>query len=110
MGGYAVKATKMEIHNHHIAWTTDHWTGADKATYSTVTAHWIDDKAWMLKSAVLDFNFFEWSTTGKRIYKDVVVVLQKYQGETEDTIVFDTIGITDTTGIMRKLGKYLRNN
>ena len=47
---------------------------------------------------------------GERIYEDVMVVLQKYQGETEDTIVFDTIGITDTTGNMGKLGKYLRNN
>jgi hypothetical protein len=44
MGGYAVEATKREIRNQHIAWTTDHWTGADKATYTTVTAHWIDDK------------------------------------------------------------------
>ncbi len=110
MCSYAVEATKREIHNHHIAWMTDHWTGQDKATYTTITAHWIDDKTWMLKSAVLDFNFFEGSTTGKRIYEDVVAVLQKYQGETEDTIVFDTIGITDTTGNMGKLGKYLCDN
>jgi hypothetical protein len=54
-----VEATKREIHNHHIAWTTDHWTGQDKATYTTVIAHWIDDKTWMLKSAVLDFKIFE---------------------------------------------------
>ena len=64
----------------------------------------------MLKSAVLDFKNFEGSTTGERIYEDILVVLQKYQGETEDTIVFDTIGITDTTGNMGKLGKYLREN
>ena len=51
MGSYAVEATKQEIRNHHIAWTTDHWTGQDKATYTTVTAHWIDDKTWVLKSA-----------------------------------------------------------
>ena len=89
---------------------TNHWTGQDKATYTTVTAHWIDDKTWMLKSTVLDFKIFEGSTTGKRIYEDVVAVLQKYQGETEDTIVFDTIGITDTTGNMGKLGKYLHDN
>jgi hypothetical protein len=110
MGWYAVEATKREIKNHHIAWTTDHWTGADKATYTTVTAHWIDGKTWMLKSAVLDFKIFEGSTTGERIYEDILVVLQKYQGETEDTIVFDTIGITDTTGNMGKLGKHLREN
>jgi hypothetical protein len=73
-------------------------------------AHWIDGKTWMLKSAVLDFKFFEGSTTGERIYEDILVVLQKYQGETEDTIVFDTTGITDTTGNMGKLGKHLREN
>jgi hypothetical protein len=53
---------------------------------------------------------FEGSNTGKRIYKDVVAVLQKYPGETEDNIVLDTIGITDTTGNMGKLEKYLRDN
>jgi hypothetical protein len=82
----------------------------DKATYTTVTAHWIDDKTWMRKSAVLDFKIFEGLTTGKRIYEDVMAVLKKYQGETEDTIVFNTIGITDTAGNMGKLGKYLRDN
>jgi len=39
MGSYAVEATKREIRNHHIAWTTDHWTGQDKATYTTNTVH-----------------------------------------------------------------------
>ncbi len=109
-GDYAMEATKREVHNHNIAWTTDHWTDADKATYTTVTAHWIDEKAWSLRSTVLDFKIFEGSTTDERIYEDVVAVLQKYQGETQDTIVFDTIGITHTTGNMGKLGKYLRNN
>jgi len=63
-----------------------------------------------LHSACLDFKVFEGSTTGERIYEDIVAVLQKYQGESEDTIVFDTIGITDTTSIMGKLGRYLREN
>jgi hypothetical protein len=84
--------------------------GADKTTYTTVTAHWIDEKAWSLRSAVLDFKFFEGSTSGERIYEDVVAVLQKYQGETQDTIVFDTIAIMDMTGNMGKLGKYLHDN
>jgi hypothetical protein len=110
MGDYAMEATKREVRNHKIAWTTDHWTSADKATYTTVTAHWIDEKAWSLRSAVRDFKIFEGSTTGERIYDDVVAVLQKYQGETKDTIDFDLIGITDTTGSMGKLGKYLCNN
>jgi hypothetical protein len=63
-----------------------------------------------LQSACLDFKVFEGSTTGKLICKDIVVVLRKYQGETEDTIVLDTIGITDTTGNMGKLGRYLRDS
>jgi hypothetical protein len=110
MGGFAVEATKREIRNHKIAWTTDHWTGPDKATYTTVTAHWINNATWTLQSACLDFKVFEGSTTGERIYEDIVAVLQKYQSEAEDTIVFDTIGITDTTGNMGKLGRYLRDN
>jgi hypothetical protein len=57
------------------------------------------------------FQNFEGSTIGERIYEDVVVVLQKDQGEAEaDTIVFDTIGITDTTGNMGKLGRYPHEN
>ena len=110
MGGIAVEATKREIRNHQIAWTTDHWTGADKGTYTTVTAHWINNATWRLHSACLDFKVFEGSTTGERIYEDIIAVLQKYQGGSEDTIVFDTIGITDTTGNMGKLGRYLREN
>ncbi len=39
-----------------------------------------------------------------------MAVIQKYQGEAEDTIVFDTIGITDTTENMGKLGRYLHDN
>ncbi len=69
----------------------------------TVTAHWINHATWKLHSACLDFKVFEGSTTGERIYEDIVAVLQKYQGEAKDTIVFDTIGITDTTGNMGKL-------
>ncbi len=80
MGDYAMEATKREIQNHCIAWTTDHWTGADKATYTIVTAHWIYRKTWILRSAVLDFKVFKGSTTGVMIYEDIVTVLQKFQG------------------------------
>jgi hypothetical protein len=110
MGGFAIEATKKEIRNHQIVWTSDHWTGPDKVTNTTVTAHWINNTTWMLQSACLDFKVFEGSTTGELIYKDIVAVLQKYQGEAEDTIVLDTIGITDTTGNMGKLGRYLHDN
>jgi hypothetical protein len=43
-------------------------------------------------------------------FEDIVAILQKYQGKTDDTIVFDTIGITDTTGNMGKFGRYLCDN
>jgi hypothetical protein len=39
MGGFAIEATKKEIRNHKISWTSDHWAGPDKVTYTTVTAH-----------------------------------------------------------------------
>jgi hypothetical protein len=51
--------------------------GADKATYTNVTAHWIDEKAWSLRSAVLNFKIFEGSTTGEGIYEENMAVLQK---------------------------------
>jgi hypothetical protein len=110
MGGFAIEATKKEICNHQIAWTSDHWTGPDKVTYTTVTAHWINNTTWTLQSACLDVKIFEGSTTGELIYEDIVAVLQKYQGEAEDTIALVSIGITDTTGNMGKLGRYLRDN
>lgn len=34
----------------------------------------------------------------------------KAQAKGKDTIIFDTISVTDTTGNMGKLGKYLRDN
>jgi len=55
-------------------------------------------------------SVFEGSTTSECIYEEIVAALQNYQGDAEDTIVFDTIGITDTTGNMRKLGRYFRDN
>ena len=110
MGEFAIEASKKEIRNGNIAWTSDHWTGLDKVTYTTVTAHWINNRTWTLQSACLDFKVFQGSTTGKLIYEDIVAVLQKYQDAAEDTIVLDTIGIVDTTGNMEKLGRYLRDN
>jgi hypothetical protein len=63
---------------------------------------------WEMKSACLDFKVFHGSTTGANIYEDIMSVLEKYKGET--TMVMDTVGVTDTTGNMGKLGQFLRNN
>jgi hypothetical protein len=62
-----------------------------------------------MQSACLDFKVFEGSTTGERIYADVRVVLEKFKGETV-MMMEDTIGITDTTGNMGVLGRFLREN
>ena len=49
MGVFAIEATKREIHNHQIAWTTDHWTGANKGTYTTGVVHaWVGHKVTFL--------------------------------------------------------------
>ena len=92
---------------HEIAWTTDHWTGPNDETYSTVTAHFITED-WLMESCVLDFKVFKGRTTGEFIYNDIQSVLGKFHGES--TVVLDTIGITDTTGNMGKLGQYCRAN
>lgn len=51
---------------------------------------------------------FHGRTTGEFIYADVQSVLEKFKDETN--VVLDTIGITDTTGNMGKLGVYCRAN
>ena len=90
-----------------VTWTTDHWTSSNNETYTTVTAHYIDDR-WKLQSAVLDFKVFSGRTTGERVYNDVISVLNKFS--TSTSVVLDTIGITDTTGNMGKMGMFCREN
>jgi len=58
LGRLAEKATEKEMSGRRgVAWTTDHWTSSNDETYTTVTAHYIDDH-WKLQSAVLDFKVF----------------------------------------------------
>ena len=83
MGRYAWKATEIGMTGHEVAWTTDHWTGPNDETYSTVTSHFINDN-WTLGT-----------TSGEAIYNDIHNVLNQFQGDS--TIVLGTIGITDTT-------------
>lgn len=131
LGQYAMEATKLELRGKKMAWTTDHWTGPNNMTYTTLTAHYIDDD-WKLQSACLDFKVFHGRMTGENIYNDVILVLNEFKGEevtvmdmdmvadphiinTDDENEFDMeletiIGVTDTTGNMGTLGKYLREN
>ncbi len=41
-GRQAKEATQIEMEGQEVAWTTDHWTGPNDQTYSTVTAHFIN--------------------------------------------------------------------
>jgi hypothetical protein len=107
LGRYAERATEIEINNHEISWTTDHWTGPNDEIYSTVTSHYMGNN-WTLQSAILEFKVFHGSTRGENVYDDIKAVLNKFQGDT--VMVLDTIGITDTTGNMGKLGQYCREN
>jgi len=98
LGRSAEKATQKEMGGRRgVVWTTDHWTSSNDETYTTVTAHYIDDH-WKLQSAVLDFKDFSGRNTGERAYNDIISVLKKIS--TSTSVVLDTIGITDTTGNM----------
>ena len=127
LGSYAEEALNLEMRKQKISWTSDHWTGPDQCTYTTVTAHYINPEKWVLSSACLDFKVFSGSPSGERIYNDIKSVLQRFQSShnSDDTIVLepvgveinkdecavhDVIGITDTTGSMGVLGRYLRDN
>ena len=52
---------------------------------------------------------FKGITNSEAIYNDIAQVLQKFQGSNA-TVILDSIGITDTTGNMGKLGQYCREN
>ena len=115
-GLIAERATQLELNGVKIAWTTDHWTSPNDQSFTTLTAHYIDN-IWQMRSACLDFKVFHGTTTGDKIYEDVKSVLARYKSETimlvEDKIVdtiVDTIGITDTTGNMGVLGRKLCEN
>ena len=101
LGRLAEKATEKEMGGRRgVAWTTDHWT-------SSMTTHYIDDH-WKLQSPVLDFKVFSGRTTGERVHNDIISVLKKFS--TSTSVVLDTIGITDTTDNMGKMGMYCREN
>ena len=42
LGKYAEKATLEEIKYHEVAWTTDHWTGPNDKSYSTISSYAVE--------------------------------------------------------------------
>ena len=103
-------ATHKELVGKRVSYTSDHWTGPNDETYTTVTAHYISED-WVMMSVCIDFKVFQGRTTGENIYSDIMAVLTQFVSEGhEPDFVQDTIGITDTTGNMGKLGKFLRDS
>ena len=97
---------QIEMEGQEVAWTTDHWTGPNDQTHSTVTAHFISAN-WSNVSCILDLKVFKGTTTGEAVYNDIAQVLQKFRGN-RTMVILDSIGIIDTTGNMGKLGQYCR--
>ena len=108
LGLIAEDAVRAELQGKRVSYTSDHWTGPNDETYTTVTAHFIDTYAWEMRSLCIDFKVFSGRTTGENIYNDIQAVLTKFMCASD--FVQDTIGITDTTGNMGKLGKFLRES
>ena len=65
-GRLAEAATQIVMAGQEVAWTTDHWTGPNDQTYSTVTAHFINSN-WNLESCTLDLKVFKGTTSGEAI-------------------------------------------
>ena len=64
-----------------------------------------------MRSVCIDFKVFQGRTTGENIYNDIMAVLGRFVSEGhQPEFVQDTIGITDTTGNMGRLGKFLRDS
>jgi hypothetical protein len=101
-GRLAEQSTQIEMEGQEVRWTTDHCTGPNDQTYSTVTAHFISTN-WINVSCILDLKVFKGITTAEAVYK-------KFQGTNRMTVILDSIGITDTTGNMGKLGQYCPEN
>jgi hypothetical protein len=107
-GRLAKEATWIEMEGQEVAWTTDHWTGPNDQTYSTVTVHLINGN-WTNVSCILDLKVFKGTTMGEAVNNDIAHVLQKFQGNNMK-VILDSIGITDNTGNMGKLGQYCHEN
>jgi hypothetical protein len=63
-GRLVEEATQIKIKGQEVAWTTDHWTGPNDQTYSTVTAHFISAN-WSHVSCILDLKVFKGTTMGE---------------------------------------------
>ncbi len=55
-GRLAKEATGIEMEGQEVAWTTDHWTGPNDQTYSTVTVQFINANTSNRRSENLSLN------------------------------------------------------
>ena len=67
LGIMASEASRRELVGKHVSYTSDHWTGPNDETYTTVTAHYISEN-WVMRSVCIDFKVFQGCTTRENIY------------------------------------------
>lgn len=103
LGMVARNATCREIVQIIACLTTDHWTSPADDTWSCITGHYIEN--WVLRSLIVDFKVWHGRTTGDILADDMAAVVKKHC-----MLAQFLIAITDTTGNMVTLGRYLRKN
>jgi len=104
LGVLSKKATRLELQNYQCAITTDHWTGPNDETYTTLTCHYINEE-WEYHSCVVDFKVFNGQTRGQDCGEDLFNIFDDCEFKSENI----TILVTDTTASMITFGKMIRN-
>jgi len=104
LGLLSKKATKLELQNYICAFPTDHWTGPNDETYTTLTCHYINEE-WEYHSCVVGFKVFHGQTRGQDCGEDLFNIFDDYEFKSENV----TIIVTDTTASMITFGKTIRN-
>ena len=104
LGVLCKKATKEELKKYQCSFTTDHWTGPNHETYTTLTCHYISEE-WEYHSCVVDFKVFHGTTRGQDCGEDLFRIFDDYEFKSKNV----TIIVTDTTASMITFGKTIRS-
>ena len=104
LGVLCKKATKEELKKYQCSFTTDHWTGPNDETYTTLTCHYISEE-WENHSCVVDFKVFHGTTRGQDCGEDLFRIFDDYEFKSKNV----TIIVTDTTASMITFGKTIRS-
>ena len=78
LGLLCKQATKEELKKYQLSFTTDHWTGPNDETYTTLTCHYISEE-WEYHSCVVDFKVFHGTTRGQDCGEDLFRIFDDYE-------------------------------